>query len=496
MPLKITNTLSKRREEFHSIQDNKVGIYVCGFTVYDVCHIGHARTFIAFDAIIRYLRFRGYDVTYVRNYTDVEDKIIRRANEEGVSSLEISERYIKSAQEDMQALGMVTPTVEPKVTDHMNEIIAFVQTLVDKQFAYAVDGNVYFEVTRFSPYGKLSNRTPEELQAGARIEIDERKRNPLDFALWKASKPGEPAWESPWGPGRPGWHIECSAMATKYLGQYFDLHAGGNDLVFPHHENEVAQSEAALGGDWVHYWLHSGMLNINHEKMSKSLGNYLTIQDALKRYHPEVLRFFILSYHYRSHVDFSDTFVEEKEQGLEQFYHLLKGIESERAKAPVAGNDPLPLSSVEEEARAQLTRLRDEFLQAMDDDFNTAKAIGALFQAATLLKKYLTGHDQKSQKPSPGRAYLLEQARAFFHDVGQVLGIFQHPPAAFLQAVLEKKLQNVDLSLEQIEQFIQERAEARKGRDWARADALRHRLEEHRILVQDTPEGTTWTVRR
>ncbi|MBI1745131.1 MAG: cysteine--tRNA ligase [Acidobacteria bacterium] len=498
MPLRIVSSLSKRREDFQPIHDKKIGLYVCGLTVYDVCHIGHARTFLAFDAIVRYLRFLGYDVTYVRNFTDVEDKIIKRALQEGVDSRVVSERYIRQAEEDFDALGMIRPSVEPKVTEHMGEIIAFVQALMDKGVAYAVDGDVYYEVNKFSGYGKLSRRTPDELQAGARVDIDERKRNPLDFALWKSGKPGEPVWESPWGLGRPGWHIECSAMATKYLGDHFDIHAGGADLVFPHHENEIAQSEAVLGGDWVKYWLHCGTLNIHHEKMSKSLGNYLTIQDALRRYHPEVLRFFILSFHYGSIIDFSDAFVEEKEQGLERLYHVLQQLDT---TLDASLQDPAlaaasSLSHSESEMVTRLAELRQAFIEAMNDDFNTAEAAGVLFQTAAVLKKYLLSLEDDTHTIGGGSYFALNQGRAFLKEVGQIFGIFQCSPDLLFQSVLERKLQNVVLPLPEIQQMISDRSQARKTKDWKRADAIRQALADHRILVQDTPEGTTWSVRR
>ncbi|MCJ7493900.1 MAG: cysteine--tRNA ligase, partial [Deltaproteobacteria bacterium] len=305
MPLKIYNTLTKKKEEFLPLQKGKVSMYVCGVTVYDRCHIGHARAAVVFDVLFRFLRYRGYEVTYVRNYTDVDDKIIKRANQEGVSCQEIAKRYIQEYEEDMEALGMERPTHEPRATENISQIIDLVKKLVEKGFAYTVDGDVYFSVEKFSSYGKLSGRDLEEMRAGARVEVDERKNNPLDFALWKSSKPGEPEWDSPWGRGRPGWHIECSAMSQRYLGESFDIHGGGQDLIFPHHENEIAQSEAATGKPFVRFWVHNGFVNINHEKMSKSLGNILAIRDLLQDHHPEVLRLFLLSNHYRSPVDFS-----------------------------------------------------------------------------------------------------------------------------------------------------------------------------------------------
>jgi cysteinyl-tRNA synthetase len=511
--LRIYNSLTKKKEEFKPINEGKVGTYICGLTVYDVCHIGHARTLIVSDAIVRYLKFKGYDVTYVRNFTDVDDKIIARALKEGVDSRVISERYIADARQDMKALKLIPPTHEPKVTDHIGEIIALIERLVDRGFAYAVDGNVYFEVSKFADYGKLSKRSPEELEAGARIEIDPRKRNPMDFALWKASKPGEPKWPSPWGEGRPGWHIECSAMSMKYLGETFDIHGGGLDLVFPHHENEIAQSEAATGRPWVHYWIHSGMLNVNRVKMSKSLGNYITIKQALEKYHPEVIRFYILNHHYSSPVDFSDDFVREKEQGLEKIYAMLKDVDTilkkggatqtleneiklleENFMAKLGQAPHKALKAMDDDFSAELEQFRSEFFEAMDDDFNTGEAIGVVYKVLTDVNKYLAGRPMLAEGPTVSAARVLSKVREFFNDVGQIFGILEEEPQQFLAAARERRLREVDLPLEEIDRLILERNEARRKKDWARADAIRQELAAHRITLQDSPDGTTWTA--
>ena len=334
MGLRVYNTLTQSKEEFIPLQEGRIGMYVCGVTAYDLCHIGHARNAVVFDVIYRYLLYKGYQVTYVRNFTDVDDKIINRAQQEGINTEEIAARYIQEFSVDMGALGLKEPTVEPKATEHIPEMIDMVQRLIAKGHAYQVGGDVYFAVDGFSGYGRLSKRSLDEMQAGARIEVDEKKRNPLDFALWKAAKPGEPSWDSPWGRGRPGWHIECSAMSQKYLGDTLDIHGGGKDLIFPHHENEIAQSEGASGKPFVRYWLHNGFVNIDREKMSKSLGNILTIKEILRDYHPELVRLFLLSRHYRSPIDYSSQGMEEARKNLERFYQTLAGIEEGLGKEP------------------------------------------------------------------------------------------------------------------------------------------------------------------
>jgi len=487
MALRVYNTMTKKKEELIPLQEGRIGMYACGVTVYDLCHIGHARSAVVFDVIYRYLRHKGYEVTYVRNFTDVDDKIIKRAQEEGVGTEEIATRYIEEFYTDMGALGLLLPTVEPKATEHIAEMIALVQRLIEKGHAYEVGGDVYFAVESFPEYGKLSKRTLDEMQAGARVEVDERKRNPLDFALWKATKPGEPSWTSPWGQGRPGWHIECSAMSQKYLGDTLDIHGGGKDLIFPHHENEIAQAEGATGKPFVRYWLHNGFVNIDKEKMSKSLGNFLTIKEILKSYHPEVVRLFLLSRHYRSPLDYSTQGMEEARRNLERFYQTLAEIDGllahEKAKEPMAEG----LSPEEMGVYRRAEEFTDKFAEAMDDDFNTAVAIAALFELSHDLNRFL-------QNPSSNAPQILHKGREAFAEAGEVLGIFQEDPRAFLEAERERKTEKLTLTPEEIEKLITEREEARKNKNWIRADEIRDQLASHGIILEDGPEGTTWRV--
>ncbi|HEX2769405.1 MAG TPA: cysteine--tRNA ligase, partial [Geobacteraceae bacterium] len=423
MPLRVYNTLTAGKEEFVPLRPGKVGMYVCGVTVYDYSHIGHARANVVFDVICRYLRFLGYDVTYVRNYTDIDDKIINRANSEGVPFNEITERFIREFDHDMAELGLELPTFQPKATEHVADIIALVNSLIDKGHAYAAGGDVYFCVEKFATYLKLSRRNLEEMQAGARIEVGEKKRHPMDFALWKEAKPGEPFWESPWGKGRPGWHIECSAMSIRYLGETFDIHGGGKDLIFPHHENEIAQSEAATGHPFVRYWLHNGFVNINAEKMSKSLGNFFTIREVLERYDSEVLRFFLISAHYRSPLDFSDQNLTEAESGMERIYGALAGIDAVLAigeEAPGAGINPDHLNVAERELLDKSDALPERFTEAMDDDFNTAQALGHIFDLVRCINRAL---DEGGGRSGAGRA-LFSRVRDKMRELGKVLGVF------------------------------------------------------------------------
>ena len=390
MALRVYNTLSGGKELFEPLEPGRVRMYVCGVTVYDHCHIGHARANVVFDVIYRYLGYLGYDVTYVRNYTDIDDKIINRAIREGVTFDKVSERFIAEFDRDMARLGLKLPTHQPKATEHITEIIDIVRTLVEKGFAYQVEGDVYYSVDRFAGYLKLSGRSLEEMQAGARIEVDERKRHPMDFALWKEAKPGEPSWDSPWGKGRPGWHIECSAMSMKFLGETFDIHGGGRDLIFPHHENEIAQSEAATGRPFVRYWLHNGFVNINAEKMSKSLGNFFTIKEVLEKYDSELLRFFLLSAHYRSPLDFSDQNLTEAEAGMERIYKALAGIDAYLAEGGGAlATAAASLGGAELELREKAGTFLGRFREALDDDFNTALAIGNLFDLVRSVNRVL-----------------------------------------------------------------------------------------------------------
>jgi len=489
MTLTIYNSQSRSKEPFETIDPGKVKMYVCGPTVYDSSHIGHARSIIVFDVIYRYLMFAGYDVTYVRNFTDIDDKIINRAAELGMSPKALAEKYIEEFHTDMDALNVLRPTCEPLATEHIDHIIQLVEILIKKGIAYASGGDVFFAVDRFDGYGKLSGRKLEDMEAGARVEVDARKKNPFDFVLWKASKPGEPEWDSPWGKGRPGWHIECSAMSKDLLGESIDIHGGGKDLIFPHHENEIAQSEAAFGKTFVKYWVHNGFVNINHEKMSKSLGNFLMIKDILKVYHPEAVRLFLLSYHYRSPVDFSDETVRNTAAGLDKIYAALERTEKFLGRLPDAEADHYVSPPNAENDFWAL------FTNAMDDDFNTAQGIGVLYDAVRNLNKMLDA----CEKPD-GHSETENNQKAVANEclgilkIGNILGILSQPPGDYFarkkEAVLER--QSVDAAL--IETLIQERKDARKSKDFKKADEIRERLKSMNIEIEDRPEGTVWKV--
>jgi len=493
MALRVYNTLTGEKETFVPLIPGKAGMYVCGVTVYDYCHIGHARANVVFDVIFRYLKYAGYDVTYVRNYTDIDDKIINRANQEGVDYRTITERYIQAFDEDMQRLGLEKPTVEPRATDHIDGIIAIIETLIAKGHAYQSEGDVYYAVETFPGYLKLSGRNLEEMLAGARVEIGEKKRNPMDFALWKGSKPGEPFWESPWGQGRPGWHIECSAMSMKFLGSTFDFHGGGKDLVFPHHENEIAQSEGANGCQFVRYWLHNGFVNINSEKMSKSLGNFFTIRTVLEKYDPETLRFFILSAHYRSPIDFSDQNLDDAQSGLERIYSCLAAMDEVLTSYPASGDLPAPesLSEAGRELHEKLEQATTRFVEAMDDDFNTALALGVLFECVRASNRFLA----ETKEFGPLVVALLARARHLFSETGAVLGLFGSSPAQWLEGIKSAKAGQMDISAEEIERLIVERAEARKAKDFKRGDEIRDLLLARGIQLLDSAQGTTWNVK-
>lgn len=481
MSLRVYNTLSGGKEEFQPLVPGKVGMYVCGVTVYDYCHIGHARANIVFDVIYRYLQFAGYEVNYVRNYTDVDDKIINRANERGIDSTTLAEEFIKAFDEDMASLGLALPTCSPKATEHIEQIVDIVERLIEKGLAYESAGDVYYAVENFPGYLKLSKRNMDDMRAGARIAPGEQKRNPMDFALWKAAKPGEPSWESPWGPGRPGWHIECSAMSMKYLGDSFDIHGGGKDLVFPHHENEIAQSEGASGKPFVKYWLHNGFVNVNQEKMSKSLGNFFTIRDILQSYDPEVVRFFILTAHYRSPIDFSDQNLQEALTGLSRFYEALQVAAEAVADLPES-------DTVSEEGAA----LEAKFREAMDDDFNTAQAIGHLFEGVRTMNRLCA--TKKFRKKADLVATVQDVQRTVIR-LGGVLGLFGSEPTVWLDKQKFSALAGLDISAEQIEQFIAERNQARKDKDFARSDAIRDELDAKGIVLLDSAQGTSWKIK-
>ena len=480
MTIRVYNTLSRQKEAFEPINSDRVHMYVCGPTVYDSCHIGHARSIVVFDVIYRYLMLSGYQVAYARNFTDVDDKIINRANELGIPTTELAEKYIDEFHADMDALNVKRPDYEPKATEHIEQIIAVVNRLIEKGYAYESGGNVFFAVEKFDAYGKLSGRKLSDMEAGARVEIDKQKRNPMDFVLWKASKPNEPSWESPWGKGRPGWHIECSAMSADYLGESFDIHGGGKDLIFPHHENEIAQSEAAYGQSFVKYWIHNGFVNINHEKMSKSLGNFLMIKDILKSYHPEAVRLFLLSNHYRSPVDFTDQAIREALSGLDKIYTLLERVEGVLGDLPKATG---PGKTVSEIAGTYWQAFRN----AMDDDFNTAQGIGVLFDGVRHLNRLLDESPVDSTDQDQINAICFE-----ILNIGNVLGLLADSPAQYFEKQRQAALEQEALDSDTIEKLVKEREAARKSKDFKAADRIRDQLKEMNIQLEDRPDGTIW----
>ncbi len=487
--IKLYNTFTGKKEEFVPISQGKVSIYACGVTVYDYSHLGHARGAVVFDLIQRYFRRKGFEVKYVRNFTDIDDKIINRAKEEGITAAEVAKKYIDAYHEDMNRLGVGSPDVEPKATEHIQEMVQIVKGLIAKGHAYAVDGDVYFRVSSFSNYGKLSKRNVEDLKAGARVEVDERKDDPLDFAVWKSSKPGEPAWNSPWGPGRPGWHIECTAMSFKHLGQTFDIHAGGKDLVFPHHENEIAQSEGSSGKKFVNYWLHNGFVNINQEKMSKSLGNFFTIRDILDQYDAEVVRLFLLSTHYRSPIDFSDTNLKDARSGLDRFYTMKEAMKNFlTGKKPTTVKPEEVIESSDRPLYNKIGNLPKAFEEAMDDDFNTAFAIGLIYDLVRDVNKFLAEIDQKREDAAQA---ILRGAAAALDNVGVTLGLFLREPDEWFR---EGRLADskVTLSVEKIEELIHLRNEARARKDWAEADRIRQVLDDGGVALFDRAGGTVW----
>ncbi len=496
MALTVFNTLGNRKEPFVPIASGKVKMYVCGVTVYDLCHIGHARANVVFDIIVRYLRRRGYDVTFVRNFTDIDDKIIRRANQEGVKTDEIAERYIRAFYEDFDRMGLLRPDVEPRATEHIAEIVSLVDRLVAAGKAYVAGGDVYYSVKGFRGYGKLSGKNTEDLLSGARVDVEERKRDPLDFALWKSSKPGEPAWDSPWGPGRPGWHIECSAMAMKHLGETFDVHGGGKDLVFPHHENEIAQSEGLTGKPFARYWIHNGFVNIDNEKMSKSLGNFFTLREVLAKVKPDVLRFFFASSQYRSPLDYSDRSLAEAKAGLDRLYRVKE--KAERGAAAGARASSVPDGD-------DFSPLRDapgKFDEAMDDDFNTAAALGHLFDAVRALNR-LAPDDPAEEKEKAGR---FLAGYAILDPMFGVLGLLREPageyfrcgvtgtpePASMEISAQAPTVRIALLSEDEIHRRIEDRKIARSRKDFAAADRIRRELDADGVLLEDSKAGTTW----
>jgi cysteinyl-tRNA synthetase len=509
MALRLYNTLTRKLEPFDPLVPGQVRMYTCGVTVYDLCHIGHARSALVFEVIRRYLEYSGYRVTLVRNFTDVDDKIINRARELGIPWDALARQYIEAFRQDMAALGLRQADVEPKATDHIPEMIQLIQTLLAHDLAYVVDGDVYYAVRRFPGYGKLSHRSLEDLRAGARIEVDERKRDPLDFALWKASRPGEPAWESPWGPGRPGWHIECSAMASKYLGESFDVHAGGEDLIFPHHENEIAQSEGATGKPFARHWLHNGFVTVHGEKMAKSLGNFVTIRDALSRFSPDALKLLLISTNYRGPLDYAESAVLEKAKalaGLQDFLRAVERLGAEMLAADASGG-PAPAESSEHLHPAEVA-----FRRAMDDDFNTARATGALFDLVREGNRLLQ-EAGRTGAPDPGAVRALREVAALLRRLGAVLALdlqgggpvvspfasvrLERPADEALQELaallrpegsrpgdLERRLTSV------VQELLAQREAARKAKAWAAADTIRQALIAHGFRLEDSKSAT------
>lgn len=456
--LKIYNTLTRKKEEFKPITDGKVGMYVCGVTIYDLCHIGHGRTFVSFDVVSRYLRFLGYDLNFVRNITDIDDKIIKRAAENGESCDSLTERLIQDMYQDFDALNMKRPDVEPRATHFIAEIIELVEKLIERGFAYVADnGDVMFEVKTFEDYGRLSKQDLDQLQAGARVDIESAKRSPLDFVLWKMSKPGEPTWESPWGPGRPGWHIECSAMNSAILGNHFDIHGGGSDLQFPHHENEIAQSCCAHDTQYVNTWMHSGMVMVDEEKMSKSLGNFFTIRDVLNHYDAETVRYFLMSGHYRSQLNYSEKNLDQSRAALERLYTSLRGLDL--SAEPAAGDEYV-----------------SRFTDAMNDDFNTPEAYSVLFDMAREINRLKNEDIQSASKLA-----------ALMRELADVIGILYQDPEAFF-----KGNSGSEDEVAEIEALIKLRNDSRAAKDWANADMARDKLTEMGIVLEDGPSGTTW----
>jgi cysteinyl-tRNA synthetase len=480
MALKIYNTLTRGKEEFVPIDPGKIRMYVCGMTVYDYCHLGHARVLVAFDVITRYLRARGFDVTYVRNITDIDDKILRRAVENGEPYTDLTARFIDAMHEDERRLGVLPPSAEPRATGHIGDILALIEKLVANGYAYRADnGDVYYAVSKFAGYGKLSGRNPDELLAGARIEVDEAKRDPRDFVLWKSAKPGEAAvWDSPWGPGRPGWHIECSAMTGACLGETFDIHGGGPDLRFPHHENEIAQSEAATGKHYVNYWMHAGAVRVDGEKMSKSLGNFFTIREILDKYDAEVVRYLLISSHYRSEIDYSQESLRDAKQGLDRFYNALRQYGDVEAA---------------ESATLAASAFYDRFIQSMDDDFNTREALSVMYDLVRALN---------SESDTSAARRLASTLKA----LGGVFGILQQNPVDYLQggpariqpdgivtgATMGEPTISMSMTKQSIDGLIAERIQAKKDKNFARSDQIRDELKAQGIVLEDGKDGTTW----
>ena len=462
--MKLYNTLTKQKEEFIPIEPGKVKMYVCGPTVYNYIHIGNARPFVVFDVVRRYFEYKGYEVTYVQNFTDIDDKMIRKANEEGTTVKELGDRYINEYYKDADALKIERASVNPRATEYMGKIVEFVKSLVDNEFAYEVDGDVYFSTKSFADYGKLSGQKLEDLQAGARIKVDERKKDPMDFAIWKVAKPDEPAWESPWGLGRPGWHIECSCMAQDILGDTIDIHGGGMDLAFPHHENEIAQSESKTGSKFVNYWMHSAYLNVDNKKMSKSLNNFITAREALKKYDAEVIRYFMLQAHYRNQLNFSADLLESAQASMDRLYNAVNHLENlfDKVERELLNEDDEKFIKILEDHKGK-------YIEKMDDDFNTADAISVIFD---LVKDINVNTNVNSSRA------LIQSTLNLLRELGRPLGILQNTTKCSLE--------------DEIEQLIEQREKARKDKNWSLSDKIRDDLKERGIVLEDTPEGIRW----
>lgn len=464
--MKIYNTLTRKKEEFVPINEKEVRMYSCGPTVYNYFHVGNARPFIIFDTVRRYLEYRGYNVNFVQNFTDIDDKMIKKANDEGITVKELAERFINEYFIDAKGLGIDKATVHPKATENIDAIIDLIKKLEEKGFAYSVNGDVYFSTRKFREYGKLSQQSLDDLELGSRIDVDERKQDPMDFAVWKAQKPGEPAWDSPWGMGRPGWHIECSAMANKYLGETIDIHSGGQDLVFPHHENEIAQSEAANGKPFARYWMHNGFINVDNKKMSKSEGNFFTVRDIVEKFDYEVIRFFMLSAHYRSPINFSADLLEQAQNGLERIYNCLDNLVYLGEHAQVRG-----MSDSEKVLCGRLLDIKGKFIEGMDDDLNTADAIASIFDMVKEVNLNITANSNSSKE-------IIEFSHSLIIELGEVLGIGQ-----------KQKENNLD---SEIEALINQRQQARKEKNWKLSDEIRDKLKDMGIVLEDTPQGVKW----
>lgn len=488
MTLRLFNTLTGKKEVFTPQRADKVGLYVCGITAYDSCHIGHARSAVVFDVIVRFLKSCRFDVTYVKNFTDIDDKIIDKASRLGISAREVADRFIAEHDREMERLGVSRPTHSPKATDHIAAMITMIRKLESSGTAYERDGDVYFAVDKFPEYGTLSGRSLEEMQAGARVDVNERKKNPLDFTLWKAAKEGEPFWESPWGKGRPGWHIECSVMSQIYLGTSFDIHGGGEDLIFPHHENEIAQSQAATGQPPAKYWLHNGFVRVNREKMSKSLGNIHSVSDILNENHPEALRLFLLQSHYRSPVDFSDSSLSEARQGLGRLYHTLGSIDDLLSHSLSPCDEPIKLEQ-EEILKDRLNMAIRGFGDAMNDDFNTARALGSLFDLARSVNTFL---GDRSFRLGASTRELLQNVRVFMLDSGSIFGILREQSKVYFHRDRNDQAHRRGVDINEVERMIKERILARAAGNWTRADEIRSFLSRQKIVLRDTQDGTEW----